>query len=60
MASLLFAAADDKPGLGLGEVGLFVIDWTRLYDDVGDDEVGYSFLVDPRNDWIAGYEDWVV
>ena len=41
MASLLFAAPADGPGLGLP-----AIDWTRLYDDAGDDEVGYSFLID--------------
>ena len=55
MASLLFAAPADGPGPGLP-----AIDWTRLCDDASDDEVGYSFLIDPRNDWMAGHDDWVV
>ena len=34
--------------------------WSKLYDTPSKDRVGFSFLVDPQNDWMAGYSDWVV
>ena len=34
--------------------------WSKLYDTLSEDRVGFSFLVDPQNDWMAGYSDWVV
>ena len=71
MASLLLVAPgrvvdQEEEALGQGssgpveEVGPPAIDWARLYNDAGDDQVGYSFLSDPRNDWMAGHENWVL
>ena len=34
--------------------------WSKLYDTPSEDRVGFSFLVDPQNDWMAGYSDWIV
>ena len=34
--------------------------WSKLYDTLSKDRVGFSFLIDPKNDWMAGYSDWVV
>ena len=34
--------------------------WSKLYDSASEDRVGFSFLVDPQNDWMAGHTDWVV
>ena len=42
--------SDSLPGL----------DWTRLCDDAGSDTIGYSFLTDSRNGWLADSRDWVV
>ena len=35
------------------------IPWDRLYDDVGNIEVGYGFWTDPRNDWARAKQDWL-
>lgn len=43
-----------------GSESLPGLDWTRLYDDTGTDTIGYSFLTDPRNDWLASSRGWVV
>jgi len=31
--------------------------WSKLYNTLSKDRVGFSFLVDPKNDWMARYSD---
>ena len=52
MESLAFTSYDN--------VDLPKVLWSKLYDTPSEDRVGFSFLVDPQNDWMAGYSDWVV
>ncbi|KAK4158655.1 hypothetical protein QBC43DRAFT_249019, partial [Cladorrhinum sp. PSN259] len=36
-------------------------DWSHLYDNIGNDQVGFSFIKDPRNiKTLAGFESWLI
>ncbi|KAK4158624.1 hypothetical protein QBC43DRAFT_305290, partial [Cladorrhinum sp. PSN259] len=36
-------------------------DWSHLYDDLGNNQVGFSFIKDPRNTkTLAGFESWLI
>ena len=61
MDSLLYLEAlttqeDPKP-----QPLLLSIPWDRLIDDTGEDEIGYSFVTELRNQqWLGELQDWVV
>jgi hypothetical protein len=40
--------------------GLPKIEWTMIKDDHSEARVGYSFLRDPRNEWVAKGKNWVL
>ncbi|KAM7209781.1 hypothetical protein V8F06_014835 [Rhypophila decipiens] len=36
------------------------VEWTKIEDDHSEDRIGYSFLHDDRNQWVAAGDGWVL